>query len=399
MKRTRVGLFGYPSRANFRAAEAGLRKAGVEVVPQVASCFSTSQPAKGIHGAVVLDLFGRGPEIADYYSKRGVRVAVMTPPLLAPADGTDMLSVSPWQPSELPEPDFDREEGLGLEYPERKRVKAQYVLVVGQRTGNPEHGVSRNGMDEWAKKAIGTVRSLCDSRVVWRPHPTDVWPCPAADRMSNPADESLEDALSGAWLVVTHSSQVGLEALVAGLPVVAQGDNVPWSEYCGSLSRFKDLAGLDEDDRRELAARVAAMQMTLPEIASGELFSSIFPQQDEPAPEPPRSERLASVLEGAEAEAATLPPGGEGKDASGSASTQSAYELPDEDQPFTALKGVGDAAVAKLKEGDIETWDQLREASDEQLGKLGIQASSLAALATWRINDAKAREEAGGDAE
>src|SRR5690606_3885364 len=92
---------------------------------------------------------------------------------------------------------------------------------------------------------------------VYRPHPRGGIDLPGVESHTG----WLEESLAGARLVVTWNSNVGHDALLAGVPVVAHGP-AAYDELTGET-----LPSVDA--RREYFHRVAYGQWTLAEMRSG----------------------------------------------------------------------------------------------------------------------------------
>lgn len=83
----------------------------------------------------------------------------------------------------------------------------------------------------------------------------------------------LARELRDCWCLVTHSSNVAVEALLAGVPVIC-------TDACAAQSmgrtRLADIENpLLPDDRERWAARLAANQWTLDEMRSGRCWSDL----------------------------------------------------------------------------------------------------------------------------
>lgn len=136
------------------------------------------------------------------------------------------------QAAPLP-PDYDRLDQLNIEIKPWRRT-GRHVLVCLQ-TDEFMATVARAGMPE----------ILTDRPVKVR-------------RKGSPVP--LADDLRDCWCVVTWSSAAGIEAVLAGVPAIALGE---------SVIPYGDIEDPPKFDRREWAARLAANQWTLEEMADG----------------------------------------------------------------------------------------------------------------------------------
>lgn len=265
----RAGLFANPGSAVKTAAAAGLSRLGYRVLLQVPGAWERAQAERGLDAVVVHGLRGRSGEAAAFYAAAGADVALIDLPHLR-VEG--QYRVSParhdWLPTFDGPPPLGRLEALGIEPVSRKRVKGQAVLVVGQVGGDSAHGMDGGAYRRWAGKTLETLRSLTDSKIIWRPHPDDRWFLEGVDSLSDPTEESLEEAFDRSWVVVTYNSTAGLEALIAGLPVIAEGPAV-YSELSRRLNFLPKLGPPGLEDVNDLLAAIAYTQWTPEEIATG----------------------------------------------------------------------------------------------------------------------------------
>lgn len=130
----------------------------------------------------------------------------------------------------------DRFEALHLDLSNDSREGRWYILLAGQ---HPLDLAPRSPLD-WAQAAFARVREHTDLPVVYRPHPSD-------DR--NPGIEgvlrsrrTVEEDLAGALALVTHTSNLVVDGLLAGIPVFTTGKSVAAPV---TLQDFEELAFVD----------------------------------------------------------------------------------------------------------------------------------------------------------
>jgi hypothetical protein len=148
-------------------------------------------------------------------------------------------------------------------------------LVCGQYPNDPSHDMDNHEMQLWAESIVEELKGLTTDKIIWRPHPAQIEienryvPCRNADEVSV---LSLQEDLTRANLVITYRSNVGHDALIAGIPV-----------YCDTGAMYSGLCRKDlvkaisskcpaKVTREKYFARVAYSQWTLDEINSGEPF-------------------------------------------------------------------------------------------------------------------------------
>lgn len=146
----------------------------------------------------------------------------------------------------------DRFDALGLDLVERGGDPDGYVLVCGQVPGDAAHGMDAAALRAWLLEVAVEY-----SNVVYRPHPRGGIDLPGMKTQRG----SLAEALAGARLVVTYNSNVGHEALLAGVPVMAH-ESAAYADLTGET-----LPSLDE--RRNYFDCLAYGQWTRDEMRSG----------------------------------------------------------------------------------------------------------------------------------
>ena len=145
--------------------------------------------------------------------------------------------------------------------------RSGYALLLGQV---PSDSACLNvRMHPWLSNVAQQLR-VRGWRVVFRPHPSSPrMVVPGAEQA--PFGASLADDLSGAAVAVTWNSNSGVDAALAGVPVIA----------CDEGSMAWDIAGHDladpltTPDRSEWSARLAWRQWLQEEVASGEAWPHI----------------------------------------------------------------------------------------------------------------------------
>ncbi|NYT67971.1 hypothetical protein [Pusillimonas noertemannii] len=153
----------------------------------------------------------------------------------------------------------DRFDVLGLDLVERGGDPDGYALICGQVPGDAAHGMDAAALKAWLLEAVAK-----HGNVVYRPHPRGGIDLPGVKTQRG----SLAEALAGARLVVTFNSNVGHDALIAGVPVL-----------CGPGAAYDELAGEvlpSIQARRDYFSRVAYGQWTLAEMRSGACQRFIF---------------------------------------------------------------------------------------------------------------------------
>lgn len=145
------------------------------------------------------------------------------------------------------------------------RERDGYALIMGQVPGDMALEPVGGCLSRWydaAAKAFGPCARF-------RPHPK-------APRREGPRGVpvmggSLDEALAGARVAVTFNSNAGVDAALAGVPVIATDE--------GSMARRVAAHGFDDDlitpDRGEWLARLAWCQWTVDEMRAGDAWDAL----------------------------------------------------------------------------------------------------------------------------
>lgn len=161
------------------------------------------------------------------------------------------------------EPDYARLDRLGVQI-RPARPSGRDVLVALQ---------SPQFYDRWVKisQQVFVQNVQRRLRAVTR-RPIVLRHKPLGRRTRQPP---LSNALANAWIVVTHSSAVALEALAAGVPVIVTEPTFCAARLGTPWHRLENPYRPTQDERRELFARIACHQWTLAEMRSGEIWERL----------------------------------------------------------------------------------------------------------------------------
>lgn len=227
---------------------------------------------------------GYNQALFDWYRARGVPVVICEFGRVMPRVQRLSINGENWLPP-LGGPWWDesRAERFGL-VPEYK-ARGDEILVVGQRWD----------LDNELAPAIEAMREASEREIVFRPHPNTYNPherpyysVPYDRRevggvgISEESERTLEAALDRAWCVVTHSSIVGAQALLRGIPVVSS--DLALFSYVGSPSIIFEAAHLvdefiepDPELVTDFAERWAHTLWRESEIATGLAYRFLEP--------------------------------------------------------------------------------------------------------------------------
>lgn len=155
----------------------------------------------------------------------------------------------------------DRMKSFGVQVKPWKAGGDEVLLVGSTRKSATLHGL---GYMEWEERTAKRLRDL-GHRVIYRPKPNDrdKMPLEGFEYDERPIEESLHRARA----VVTHHSNVAVQALVEGVPVHCEiGAGAAFSNPLEDL--FERRPG-----RTQFLADVAWLQWSVPEMKSGVCWS------------------------------------------------------------------------------------------------------------------------------
>lgn len=160
-------------------------------------------------------------------------------------------------------PDFGRFDRLGVGIrPARAGGRAVLIALQTPEFYDRWAGTSQR---QWIARAQAHIRARTRRPIVLRHKPIGRY------RRQPP----LGRALAEAWIVVTHSSAVALEALAMGVPVIVTEPTFCAARLATPFDRLEDPHRPTQDERRELFARIAGHQWTLAEMRSGEAWERL----------------------------------------------------------------------------------------------------------------------------
>ncbi|HDR9153788.1 TPA: hypothetical protein QDB05_000207 [Burkholderia vietnamiensis] len=231
---------------------------GLSVTGHTAHFRSISDHAKGETepcDVVIVDgLRENGAQVLADFAKRGIPVVVADLGYVDRATGPTDIE-GHWQLSigglnRLPAIDCppDRIAKLGV-IPRIPHNDGTVTIIAGQHIGDASHPFkTAEEIAAWAEQMAEKI----DGEVVFRPHPLSPNVCPNLLIDDLPLAESLARAKA----VVAYTSNIGNDALLAGVQPIANGPAI-WADVA-------------LDARDAYFAKLAYAQWTLAEIASGE---------------------------------------------------------------------------------------------------------------------------------
>lgn len=164
----------------------------------------------------------------------------------------------------------DRFRKFGIDIKPWRGARAGHVLVAGMGA----KGAAAEGYypQQWERQAIETIREHTDREIVYRPKPSDPLASPIPGTRFSKKTTTIEEELVDAWCVVTHHSNVAVDALLFGVPVFC------WGGVAREMG-LQDLGKIEApnypEDRDQWASDVAYTQWSVPEMAAGHCWQHL----------------------------------------------------------------------------------------------------------------------------
>lgn len=164
----------------------------------------------------------------------------------------------------------DRWDALGCDLSDFQAPSDGYVLLAGQVPWDAS--VERLNHVLWLQRTAEALRKHTNRLIVYRPHPLSADSVPEVPGTATNGG-TLEDAIDGAYAVVTQSSNVGVDAMIVGRSVFAAD--------CGSMVygiANHDLSQIEQNhfpERHPWANELAYAQWTKEEMAAGHAWQHL----------------------------------------------------------------------------------------------------------------------------
>lgn len=147
--------------------------------------------------------------------------------------------------------------------PWRRGGRSILLAGMGFKAATIAEGVP---FESFERQAILELRRHTARPIVYRPKPSCKESRPITGTVFSPREESLDAVLADCHAVVTHHSNVAVDALVAGIPAFC------WQGVAAPLS-LQDFARIESpaypDGREQWLADIAWTQWSIAEMAAG----------------------------------------------------------------------------------------------------------------------------------
>lgn len=153
------------------------------------------------------------------------------------------------------------------------RADGRHILLAGMSAKNAHDlGIPPAS---WESETIIKLKGLTRRPILYRPKPTWKDARPLTGARHSFGHEPLHSALANCWAVVTHHSNVGVDGLLAGVPIYTEeGAARPFS--MATLAEIERPAM--PDGREAFFAGLAYCQWSLKEMRSGECWAHVRDQ-------------------------------------------------------------------------------------------------------------------------
>ena len=163
----------------------------------------------------------------------------------------------------------DRARALGLAFAPRRF--GECVLFAGASQKHCDfHGLG--DCTAHARGVIAQIRAHTDRPIIYRPKPSwrDAVPVEGADFSRPPI--TLADELRSCFVLVTHSSNAAVDAILAGVPAIVLGPGIARPVASRRIAEVEDPFWPPAEIRRQWLADLAYCQWTVEDMATGEMW-------------------------------------------------------------------------------------------------------------------------------
>lgn len=171
--------------------------------------------------------------------------------------------------------DQDRPEKLKI-FLESKRTPGENIIIFGQNSKS-EQWSNRPRPEFWLNYLVKSIKNYSDKKIVFRPHPRDYeWvqflPNLGIDiHIPRKVEGTYDDFdhskdFVNAYCVFSPSSNPGIQAAIAGIPVFTDTDSLAYSVSNKSL---ENLINPELPDRKKWLIQICHTEWTLEEIELG----------------------------------------------------------------------------------------------------------------------------------
>lgn len=271
------GIYGLPRCLELAAFVQGLEARGVPYLWRNHNAWK-DDCGEDFSVVVLSGTREKGGDIVSYYRPRGVPVIVMDYGYLDRVSGIATFETGHWQvglgglqwvpPFRCP-PDRFKKLSTKVQYREEPSSRAP-IIVCGQHIGDPSHGHDHNALVKVYSDIADQIRRQTKRKLWFRPHPDSPGVKPKGyDGIDR---GPLSETLSKAHSIVTLNSNIGLDAILVGCPVI-HCMNAPYAEIATRWPvKIETVRRPSKRSVLQYLHRVAYAQWTLDEVRSGQTY-------------------------------------------------------------------------------------------------------------------------------
>jgi len=147
------------------------------------------------------------------------------------------------------------------------KTKGKHILLAGM--SGKGAGVFGYGPGEFERKMVEEIRKVTDRPIIYRPKPSwkDAEPIPGT--IYSFEEMSIEAELKRSYAVVTHHSNVAIDALIAGVPAFVMGKSVASPLCRNNIASIEDPYYPEDRERQQLINDIAYCQWNIQEMHVG----------------------------------------------------------------------------------------------------------------------------------
>lgn len=172
-----------------------------------------------------------------------------------------------------------KELGVQLQ-PTKKNGNNIFIAGGSLKYANWHRFNGKDGMDpltRWAHDLIRNISGRTPRPIVYSPKPSWKEAVPIPDsRFAHPAN--LEKELANAYAVVTYGSNVGIDALTAGVPNFCLGDGIVRSLCITTIRKINEPYYPTDEERWQMLADISWCQWNLEELKNGQGWETMKEQ-------------------------------------------------------------------------------------------------------------------------
>lgn len=171
---------------------------------------------------------------------------------------------------------FDRVEQLHFPIQPWRKAGRHIVLAGSSAKYHEFYGLKEP--TAYAGKVVRTIREYSQRQIIYRPKPSWHDAVPIDGTIYSTGDQTIDQVLKDAWVLVTHGSNACFEAISRGIPCIILGDGVARPISSTELKFVETPLLVKPSERMQWLANLAYCQWTQKEFASGEAWQTLRTQ-------------------------------------------------------------------------------------------------------------------------